>query len=128
MKADTYALQVLLWTLSGWVNRHQQTVIAYLAEENRILMEQIKGRRLPLTDEQRRRLAGKGKRLVEAEDPGPTGAQGRPALLRRARLALRCPGRRDRHTIPSHSTMGPIGRHGNSPPRQPEPQLPLFPR
>ena len=33
MKADTYPLQVLLWTFSGWLNRHQQDVIAYLIEE-----------------------------------------------------------------------------------------------
>ena len=63
MKADTYPLQVLLWALSGWVNRHQQDVIAYLVEENRVLKEQMKGRRLRLTNEQRRRLAAKGKRL-----------------------------------------------------------------
>ena len=63
MKAETYPLQVLLWTFSGWVNRHQQDVIGYLVEENRVLKEQMKGRRLRLTDEQRRRLAAKGKRL-----------------------------------------------------------------
>ena len=63
MKADTYPLQVLLWTFSGWVNRHQQEVIAYLVEENRVLKEQMKGRRFRLTNEQRRRLAAKGKRL-----------------------------------------------------------------
>ena len=63
MKADTYPLQVLLWTFSGWVNRHQQDVIAYLVKENRVLKEQVKGRRLRLTDEQRRRLAAKGQRL-----------------------------------------------------------------
>ncbi len=63
MKADTYPLQVLLVTVAGWVNRHQQEVIDYLVEENRVLKEQMKGRRLRLTDEQRRRLAAKGKRL-----------------------------------------------------------------
>ena len=63
MKADTYPLQVLLWTFSGWLNRHQEDVIAYLIEENRVLKEQMNGRRLRLTDEQRRRLAAKGKRL-----------------------------------------------------------------
>lgn len=35
----------------------------YLIEENRVLKEQLKGRRLRLSDEQRRRLAAKGKRL-----------------------------------------------------------------
>ena len=63
MKADTYPLQVLLWTFSGWLNRHQQDVIAYLVKENRVLKEQVKGRRLRLTNEQRRRLAAKGQRL-----------------------------------------------------------------
>jgi putative transposase len=56
-------LQVLLVTLAGWVNRHQQHIIEYLVEENRVLKEQVKGRRLRLTDDQRRRLAAKGRRL-----------------------------------------------------------------
>jgi hypothetical protein len=46
MMADLYPLQVLLVTLAGWVNRHQQHVIEYLVEENRVLKEQMKGRRL----------------------------------------------------------------------------------
>ena len=54
MKAEIYPLQVLLLTVSGWVNRHQQEVIEYLVEENRVLKEQVKGRRLRLTDEQQR--------------------------------------------------------------------------
>jgi hypothetical protein len=41
---DVYPLQVLLVTLAGWVNRHQQHVIEYLVEENRVLKEQVKGR------------------------------------------------------------------------------------
>ncbi|MDA2928903.1 hypothetical protein MYX84_02970 [Acidobacteria bacterium AH-259-O06] len=36
MKVEIYPLQVLLLTLSGWVNRHQQEVIEYLVEENRV--------------------------------------------------------------------------------------------
>ena len=35
----------------------------YLQEENRVLKEQLGGKRLRLTDQQRRRLAVKGKRL-----------------------------------------------------------------
>ncbi|MCP3995174.1 MAG: hypothetical protein GY722_08925 [bacterium] len=38
-------------------------VIAYLVEENRVLEEQMKGRKLRLTDDQRRRLAAKAKLL-----------------------------------------------------------------
>jgi len=57
------ALQYLLLMFAGWVNRHQQQVIDYLLEENRVLREQLGGRRLRLTDDQRRRLAVKGKAL-----------------------------------------------------------------
>ena len=63
MRADLYPLQVLLATLAGWMNPHQQDVLAYLVEENRVLKEQLKGRRLRLNDDQRRRLAAKAKRL-----------------------------------------------------------------
>ena len=63
MRADLYPLQMLLFAVSGWVNRHQQDMIAYLVEENRVLKEQLKGRKLRLTDEQRRRLAAKAKQL-----------------------------------------------------------------
>jgi putative transposase len=38
-------------------------VIEYLVEENRALREQLRGRRVRLTDDQRRRLAAKGQRL-----------------------------------------------------------------
>jgi transposase InsO family protein len=56
-------LQFLLLLLAGWVNRKQLEVIDYLKEENRILREQMSGRRLRFTDEQRRRLAARGKVL-----------------------------------------------------------------
>ena len=39
MKAELYPLQILLFSVSGWVNHHQQDVIAYLVEENRVLKE-----------------------------------------------------------------------------------------
>jgi hypothetical protein len=63
MMADLSPLRLLLVTLAGWINRHQQQVIEYIVEENRVLKEQLKGRRLRLTDDQRRRLAVKGQRL-----------------------------------------------------------------
>jgi hypothetical protein len=59
MTADLSPLRLLLVTLAGWVNRQQQQVIEYLIEENRALMEQLAGRRVRLTDEQRRRLAAR---------------------------------------------------------------------
>jgi hypothetical protein len=61
--ADSLRLRVLLLSLAGWISRHQQEVIEYLIEENRILEEQLRGRRLRLTDDQRRRLAAKAKVL-----------------------------------------------------------------
>jgi putative transposase len=63
MLAEIYPLQVLLLTVSGIVNRHQANVVAYLVEENRVLNEQMKGRALRLSDDQRRRLAAKAKLL-----------------------------------------------------------------
>ena len=54
---------LLAIALAGWLNRHQQAVIDYLIEENRILKQQLKGQRLRFTDEQRRRLALKAKIL-----------------------------------------------------------------
>ena len=56
-------LQFLLLVFAGWVNRRQLEVIDYLKEENLILREQMGGRRLRFTDEQRRRLAVRGKAL-----------------------------------------------------------------
>jgi hypothetical protein len=63
MTADVYPLQVLLLTIAGRVNRHQQHIIEYLVEENRVLKGQLKGLTLRLSDDQRRRLAAKGRRL-----------------------------------------------------------------
>src|SRR5438094_1690514 len=57
------SVRLLLVTLAGWVNRHQQEVINYLVEENRVLHEQLGSQRVRLNDDQRRRLAGRGQRL-----------------------------------------------------------------
>ncbi len=38
--------QLLISAVAGWVNRSQQDVIEYLQEENRVLREQLGGRRL----------------------------------------------------------------------------------
>jgi hypothetical protein len=59
----TYHLQLLLLGLAGWVNRYQQAVIDYLQEENRVLRAQLRGKRLRLSDNERRRLAVKAKAL-----------------------------------------------------------------
>ncbi len=56
-------LQFFLLLLAGWVNREQGAVIDYLKEENRVLRELHGKKRLRFTDDQRRRLAVKGKAL-----------------------------------------------------------------
>src|SRR5215211_8971602 len=50
-------LHVLLAMFAGWIQRHQQQLITYLQAENRVLKAQLGGRRLRLTDTERRRLA-----------------------------------------------------------------------
>ena len=64
----TIQLQLLLATFAGWVGLHQSRAISYLIEENRVLKEQLEsgGRRIRFTDDQRRRLAAKGKLLAAA--------------------------------------------------------------
>jgi|SRR5215471_14041024 len=47
----------------GLAGERQQQAIAYLREENRILREQLGGRRIRFTDSQRIRLAEKAKEL-----------------------------------------------------------------
>ena len=39
-------LHFLAAALAGWVNRHQQAIIDYLIEENRLFKQQFQGRRL----------------------------------------------------------------------------------
>jgi putative transposase len=55
--------QLLIAILAGWIHRQQQEVIEYLRTENQILKEKLGKRRIPLTDDQRRRLAAKGRVL-----------------------------------------------------------------
>ena len=57
------ALQFLVLTFAGWVNRHQDDLIAYLREENRVLREHLGPRPLRRTDAQRRRRAVRGQQL-----------------------------------------------------------------
>jgi hypothetical protein len=44
----------LLIAVSGWMNQRQLEVIDYLREENRVLREQLGGRRMRFNDDQRR--------------------------------------------------------------------------
>ena len=58
-----YPWQFFVITVAGWINRNQQDVIDYLVAENRVLKGQLRGKRVHLTDDERRRLAVKGKVL-----------------------------------------------------------------
>ncbi|MBV8890589.1 MAG: hypothetical protein JO266_01185 [Acidobacteria bacterium] len=49
--------------VAGWMNQRQRDVIDYLREENCVLREQLGERRLRFTDDQRRRLAVRGRKL-----------------------------------------------------------------
>jgi len=63
MRASLDPFSFLVTTIAGWMSQHQQKVIAYLIEENRVLREQVGDRRLTFNDDQRRRLAAKAKQL-----------------------------------------------------------------
>ncbi|MEK7954372.1 hypothetical protein [Luteolibacter soli] len=54
---------LVLVALAGWINRQQLDVIEYLQEEVRVLRELQGGKRLKFSDDQRRRLVLKAKRL-----------------------------------------------------------------
>ena len=56
-------MQLLLVALAGRINRHQLQIIEYQQEEIRVLRELHGKRRLRFNDDQRRRLAAKGKLL-----------------------------------------------------------------
>lgn len=55
--------QLMLVVLAGWINEQQQQVIEYLQTENHVLKEKLGPKRILLNDDQRRRLAVKGKIL-----------------------------------------------------------------
>jgi putative transposase len=56
---DVSAFQMLLLTVTSWLDQREREVLAYLIEENRVLRRQLGGRRLRLTDDDRRTLAAR---------------------------------------------------------------------
>jgi hypothetical protein len=75
-------LPFLIAWLATRINRHQDHVIAYLREENRILNAQRKGRRMQLTDAACRRLAVLA-HSIERKDLKDLSTLATPATLRR---------------------------------------------
>jgi len=63
MRALLDPFSFLVVSLAGWMNQHQQHVIHYLIEENRVLREHIGDRRMRFSDDQRRRLAVMAKKI-----------------------------------------------------------------
>ena len=59
----SHPLRFLLVALAGWINQQQCDVIDYLREENRVLREQLGGRRMRFSNDQRVRLAAKAKKI-----------------------------------------------------------------
>jgi len=60
---DISAFHLLLRLLTGWLDRQERDVLRYLLQENRVLRRQLRGRRLQLTETDRRRLAVRAYRL-----------------------------------------------------------------
>jgi hypothetical protein len=56
MRSALDPFQFVVIAVAGWMNQHQQQVVEYLLEENRVLREQIGSRRMQFNDDQRRRL------------------------------------------------------------------------
>ena len=63
MQARLDPFSFLIVSIAGWMNQRQHRVIEYLIEENRVFREQMGNRRVRFSDDQRRRLAAKAKKL-----------------------------------------------------------------
>src|SRR5712671_1178940 len=63
MRPSLDPFRFLATAIAGWANQQQQDAIEYLREENRVLREQLRGKRVRFTDDQRRRLAERARSL-----------------------------------------------------------------
>lgn len=108
--------QLLSVIVAGMLNEQQQQIIEYLKEENRILRAQIGNRRLRLSDNDRRRLAAKGKVLgrrllgeicciVTRDDP-PMAPKTHCSQVRRQRQSEAGPSARDGGDQTAHRSHG----------------------
>jgi putative transposase len=84
----SHALQFLVLTMAGLLNRQQEDLIDYLREENRVLRELLGSGPLRLSDAQRRRLAVRGKRLGPQALTGVAGIVTPDTILRRYRKLI----------------------------------------
>ena len=58
--------QLFVVVLARRMNQQQQDAVAYLREENRVLREQLGGKRIRFTDDQRRHLAARDRHVISA--------------------------------------------------------------
>ena len=56
MSTPIQPLTLLVFAIAGWIQREQQAAIVYLLEENKVLKARLRGRKLRLTDDERRRI------------------------------------------------------------------------
>src|SRR6266568_9565986 len=63
MQARLDPFSFLIVSIAGWMNQRQHRVIEYLIEENRVFREQMGNRRVRFSDDQRRCLAARAKKL-----------------------------------------------------------------
>ena len=63
MSSSIQPLKLVVVAVAGWIQRDQQAAIVYLFEENTVLKARFRGRQFRFTDDERRRLAVKGKAL-----------------------------------------------------------------
>src|SRR5882762_5593307 len=54
---------MVLYVLTGWLDRREREAVGYLIDENRLLRRQLGTRRLRLTDDDRRQLAARAYRV-----------------------------------------------------------------
>jgi hypothetical protein len=59
--------QFLIVAVSGWMNQRQWHAIEYLREENRVLREQLGGRRIRFNDDEQVCWLPKRRWLIRAE-------------------------------------------------------------
>ncbi|MEO7731073.1 MAG: hypothetical protein ABIY55_08890 [Kofleriaceae bacterium] len=59
-------MRFLIVVAAGWIHARQLEVIDFLREESRVLPDQLAGKRLRFTDDQRRRLAANARSSVVA--------------------------------------------------------------
>ena len=57
----TFPMRMLLLAIAGWLNEEQRVKLEFLPEQVRVLQELHGPRPLRFNDDQRRRLAAKGK-------------------------------------------------------------------